>query len=103
MTDPSLLEGPITKKILNWLRKQPECFAYKVVAQPKQMSGVPDISCVWRGWSVWIEVKSPSNKRGPTPNQLQRMKQIEAAGGIVFVARSLANVKARLRELESRT
>lgn len=102
MTDPHLLEGPITQRILKWLRKQPECFAYKVVAQPKQMTGVPDISCVWRGWSVWIEVKSPSNKVGPTPNQIRRMNQIEEAGGIVFVAKSLANVKARLEQLESR-
>jgi hypothetical protein len=97
---PHILESKITQKILSWLRKQPECFAYKVVAHPKQMTGVPDISCVWKGWSVWIEVKSPSNKRGPTPNQVLRMEQIKEAGGIVFVAKSLAQVKERLASLE---
>jgi len=48
---------------------------------------------------VWIEVKSPDNPKGPTPVQLARMKQIEEAGGIVIVARSLAHVKERLADL----
>jgi hypothetical protein len=66
------------------------------------MTGVPDISCVWNSWSVWIEVKSPDNPKGPTDVQLYRMAQIEAAGGIVIVARSLAQVQERLEQLGTR-
>lgn len=67
------------------------------------MTGIPDISLVWQSWSVWIEVKSPDNPKGPTPVQLARIEQIRAAGGIVIVARSLAQVKEELGKLGPRS
>lgn len=98
-----ILETTVTKRILVWLRKQPECFAWKVHGHPGQMTGIPDISLTWKGWSVYIEVKSPDNKKGPTAQQQLRMDQIRAAGGIAFEARSLAKVKEELSKLDART
>jgi hypothetical protein len=66
------------------------------------MTGIPDISVVWDSWSVWIEVKSPDNKKGLTPVQSARIEQIRAAGGIVIVATSLAQVKEELGKLGPR-
>lgn len=50
---------------------------------------------------MWIEVKSPDNKAGPTAVQLHRMEQIEAAGGFVFEARSLTKVKEEFGKLDA--
>lgn len=48
---------------------------------------------------MWIEVKSPDNPKGPTDGQIHRMNQIKEAGGIVFVARSLAQVQKELEDI----
>jgi hypothetical protein len=66
------------------------------------MTGIPDISVVYKGFSVWIEVKSPDNPKGPTDVQLHRMDQIRSAGGVVILARSLAQVKEALLDIDAR-
>lgn len=65
-------------------------WCYKVHGGPQQMAGVPDVSAVYRGCSVWVETKMPGNK--PSEVQELRHEQIRAAGGYVVVAYSVEDV-----------
>lgn len=53
-------------------------------------TGSPDIVCVYRGRYVGIEVKGEKGKQSPGQEQFQA--NLEAAGGLYIVARSLDDV-----------
>lgn len=53
--------------------------------------GVPDIGIIWRGRSLWIELKSEKGKL--TPVQRDCHDAIILAGGCVAVCRSLQEVR----------
>lgn len=60
--------------------------------------GLPDIHGIIPGGRFFaIEVKMPGAY--PRPNQRAQIAEINAAGGLVFVARSLKDVEDRKREL----
>lgn len=63
------------------------------------MSGVPDISGVFAGRSVWCETKMPGNK--PSPIQNHRIAAIRNAGGLVVVAYSVKGAEALILHIES--
>lgn len=56
--------------------------------------GTPDILCCLEGRFAAIEVKQPG--KGPSPIQEAQIHKIEQAGGIAFVACSVAEVTAHL-------
>lgn len=94
------LERDITAEITAWLRRQEECWFYKVAAKPamvkegsfaRQKTGIPDLLIVYHGRNVFIEIKRPGGKL--RPNQQSEISKIIGAGGEVFVAFSLADVK----------
>lgn len=97
-------EGAIKKSILDWLRRQPKCYARTVQigiipGRPNNASkGISDIICVWGGMFVAIEVKAPG--KNPTPEQMKFLDGVNSAGGWGFVARSLADVIGTLRPRE---
>lgn len=49
--------------------------------------GVPDLVVVWRGRTVFMEVKAPGGRLSPA--QCETCAAIEAAGGQVAVVRSV--------------
>jgi hypothetical protein len=59
--------------------------------------GSPDIVCVIGGIYVGIEVKDLKGRQNP--NQVEFQSQLEKAGGIYVVARSIEDVEAALSPL----
>lgn len=52
-------------------------------------AGALDLTCVYRGRPVFIELKTPDNKVGMSPLQLREQALIKKAGGIAEEARSV--------------
>lgn len=72
-------------------------FCYKVHGSAFQMSGIPDISGVYQGQSVWCETKMPGNKTSLI--QDVRINQIRQAGGHVVVAYSVEDAVQMLEHV----
>ena len=62
---------------------------------PYSKPGDPDMICCVKGLFVGIEVKTPTGVVSEL--QKQRGKEIEDAGGIWFIARSLEDVRNEFR------
>ncbi len=104
------LEKPIQNEILAWLKTQPHCFAWQnnnlPIYDPHSkcyrafskyaMRGAADILGMWGDLFLAIEVKV--HKRTLTMEQRLFLKEIDARGGIAFVATSLDEVKEQLRD-----
>jgi hypothetical protein len=91
-----LQEKAITKKITDWLKTLEGCWYYKVAASSKggvsfMRPGVPDIYCIYRGQSYWLEVKSSTGRLSKV--QQEEIARMQAAGARVFTVRSLEDVK----------
>lgn len=79
-------------KILKWLQKE-GFYVFKTVVCNR--NGIPDIvGCCPTGRFFAIEVKFGSNKASKL--QSWNVKQINAIGGIAFIAYSLDEVKQKL-------
>lgn len=87
-------ESRLSRQIMSHIRARGG-FCFKVHGGPLTMNGLPDITGVFRGYSIWIETKMPEGK-SPSAIQLFRHREIEAAGGYVRVARSMLEVSAWL-------
>ena len=90
-------ESKLSTKIIEAWRKR-GAFAYKVHGSEFQTSGIPDISGVYRGISVWCETKMPGNK--PSKIQEYRIEQIRKSGGQVVVAYSVEEALKLLDEVD---
>jgi hypothetical protein len=73
-------------------------FCYKVHGGEFQMSGIPDISGVYKGHSVWCETKMPGNKTSLV--QDVRINQLRKAGAHVVVAYNVADAADVIKHLE---
>ena len=91
-------EARISRRIIQHIMARGG-FAYKVHGGPTQMAGIPDISAVYRGVSLWFETKMPGEE--PTPIQLLRHKALRAAGAVVEVPHSLAEARAVLDRIDA--
>lgn len=79
-------EGKLSTKIMKAWRAE-GAFCYKVHGSEYQPAGIPDISGVVKGRSVWCETKMPGN--APSKIQKYRINKIRSAGGHVVVAYSV--------------
>lgn len=93
-------ESKLSTKIMDAWRKR-GAFCYKVHGSEYQMAGVPDISGVYKGYSVWCETKMPGNHTSKI--QDYRIRQIRDAGGHVVIAYSVEEALALLDYLDSRS
>ena len=93
-------EAKVSTKIMKEWRKL-GVWCYKVWGSEFQMSGVPDISGVYNGRSVWCETKMPGNK--PSQIQWYRIEQIRASGGFVVVAYSVAEALEMIQHIDDDT
>jgi len=64
-----------------------EVFWVKAHGTPMQRAGIPDLICVYRGRTIWVELKAPRCK--PTRLQREIGGRIQRAGGNWFVVREL--------------
>jgi penicillin-binding protein-related factor A (putative recombinase) len=108
-TEVSKSEKEIEREILDWLNREPHCFAYKVntvgvwdeKAQAHRslgkfvLKGTSDILGIWRGKPMAIEVKTPSGKL--SPEQRAFIAKYSEMGGVAFRADSVESAQMRLR------
>ena len=87
-------EQKIQKQITDYLYS---IGAYQVKVISATKKGVPDILVCLRGQFVGIEVKTPKTLKTLSVLQKYNLKQIDAAGGVAFVASSVSEVKAQLK------
>lgn len=86
-------EKEITHGIRNLL-KTFRIFHWKNFGGPMGEKGVPDILGIYQGKFLGIEVKTPAGKL--SDHQSRFLQNINAAGGIGFVARNLEDVIEKL-------
>ena len=91
-------ESKVSTRIMKKWREM-GAFCYKVHGGEFQMSGIPDISGVFEGLSVWCETKMPGNKTSLV--QDVRINQLRAAGAHVVVAYSVADAVQMLEHIAS--
>ena len=85
-------ETQVSTKMVKWLNEQPETYAFKYFAgSVYAVKGIPDILVIRKGKLIGLEVKIGNNK--PTEVQLERHKEMRAAGADVYVVYSLDEVK----------
>lgn len=86
-----LKESVIVRKILQYLKTIPACFAWKEHGGMYGTAGIPDIICCMDGRFFAFEVKNESGKA--TKLQEATIKKIRAAGGTAAVVRSVEEVE----------
>ena len=91
-----MLEKQVENQIKKWL-EQNNYWYFKVHGGPFHKTGVPDIIACMNGRFVAIEVKRPSGGVVSKLQQIQMVK-IKENGGVVGVARSLAEFLEILKE-----
>ena len=90
-------EADIVRKIMNYLKSVPECFAWKEHGGMYGTAGIPDIIACYRGGFIAFEVKTENGK--VTALQESTIRKIRKAGGQAYVVRSLDEVKTILEEV----
>jgi len=89
-------ESKLSTKIMKKWREM-GAFCYKVHGGEFQMNGIPDISGIFNGHSVWCETKMPGNKTSLI--QDVRINQMRAAGAHVVVAYSVTDATDMLQHI----
>jgi hypothetical protein len=94
-------EAIIQKAVLDYLNYRRDLYFFRSAAgQVKTESGrmfrtgkpgVPDISVIWQGKYVGIEVKTDTGRQSDVQKRAQQ--DIEAAGGEYYIVRNMDDVK----------
>ena len=90
--DVSLPEGAVWFAVPNGGSRNPI-----EAAKMKRMGtrpGIPDICIIWRGRSIFIELKTPKGRTSPAQEAV--MSALTMAGAVVNVCRSLEDVQGFL-------
>lgn len=108
-------EKDVENSILDFLSLLKNCFAWKnqnvgiydakrgVYRKPKgrhQFAGISDIIGIYNGMPLFIEVKTPKNKKRTTEAQELFLAKVKEQGAIAFVASSIKDVIAELELYE---
>lgn len=92
-------ETRLRRKIQTALREA-GAFATTIHGSVYQEAGLPDLSCVYRGRALWIEVKRPGEE--PSTAQVVMRARLERAGAVCVVATSVEEALAALSEIDAR-
>lgn len=79
-----------TKKV-GWPNPIQGCY-HMPVSNGMGIHGMPDFRCTYRGRTMDIEAKAPGCEADTSQNQKNRHEEIRLAGGVVFVADSVASL-----------
>lgn len=85
-------ENEIVKQIKEYLKTVKDCFFWKEHGGQFGTAGIPDIIACIKGRFVALEVKTAEGKL--TLLQAITLKQIQRAGGIAAVVRSVEEARA---------
>lgn len=91
-------EGKVSTKIMDAWRKM-GAWCYKVHGSEYQPTGIPDISGVFMGWSVWCETKMPGNK--PSMAQWKKIRDLRRVGALVIVSYTVADAVQMLEHIRT--
>lgn len=92
-------ESAIQKSILDYLKRLPKCRAKNNHGSAYSGSGEPDITALYRGRFLAIEVKRPGEK--PTRIQEHVLQKYKEAGAITLVAESVDDVRRLIKEIDN--
>lgn len=92
-------ETLLRRKIQAALRKA-GAFATVIHGSVYQEAGLPDLCCVYRGRSLWLEVKLPGQT--PSTAQIVMRARLELAGAVCEVATSVEEALRALSDLDER-
>ena len=84
-------EAAITKTIMDWLREQPDVFAWKTIGSAFTRRGIPDICGNVGIAALYLEVKTEKGRLSRSQSVLH--KKISKTGGIVWVVRSVEDAQ----------
>lgn len=84
-------ERVIVRRILEYLKTLPDCFAWKEHGGMYGTAGIPDIICCIDGRFFAFEVKNENGKA--TKLQEATIRKIKVAGGTAAVVRSVEEVE----------
>ena len=87
-------ERVIVRRILEYLKTLPDCFAWKEHGGMYGTAGIPDIICCMDGRFFAFEVKNENGKA--TKLQEATIRKIRAAGGTAAVVRSVEEVAGEI-------
>lgn len=90
------LEQRVQRKILSYLENS-GAFCFKTITCNKR--GIPDITAVYKGVPIFIEVKRDKYHK-PTELQQHQMARITQAGGRAIVAFSIDPIVDLLHEID---
>lgn len=90
------LEQRVQRKILSYLENS-GAFCFKTITCNKR--GIPDITAVYKGVPIFIEVKRDKYHR-PTELQQYQMARITQAGGRAIIAFSIDPIVDLLQEID---
>lgn len=90
------LEQRVQRKILSYLENS-GAFCFKTITCNKR--GIPDITAVYKGVPIFIEVKRDKYHK-PTELQQYQMARITQAGGRAIIAFSIDPVVDLLQEID---
>lgn len=90
------LEQRAQRKILTYLENS-GAFCFKTITCNKR--GIPDITAVYKGVPIFIEVKRDKYHK-PTELQQYQMARITEAGGRAIIAFSIDPIVDLLREID---
>ena len=90
-------EGKVKKEVAKWLRDN-DIWYFMPMQNGMGVVGIPDFICCWRGEFLAIETKAPGKLLNLTPNQKNRIREIEEHGGTAYVVDSLELLIELLQE-----
>ena len=103
-----LKETQIQRAIIECLRFQRiACWRINTVGIPNgnggfrqnsEMRGMADIAVIYKGLSVWLEVKRPKGKQ--TQAQFEFQHAVERAGGFYFIVKSVEDALKAINEVK---
>lgn len=93
------LEQRVQRKILSYLENS-GAFCFKTITCNKR--GIPDITAVYKGVPIFIEVKRDKYHK-PTELQQYQMARIKEAGGRAIVAFDIDPIVDLLQEIDEKS
>lgn len=91
------LESSIQRAVIKALREEHGCYVLKVHGNAHTDAGTPDLLVCYGGRFVGMELKQPGRYVKPKGIQAARLRQIEKAGGVAGVVRSVSDALELLR------
>jgi hypothetical protein len=88
-------EGKVKAAVKKELKAR-DIWYYMPVQNGMGVVGIPDFICCWNGWFLGIETKAPGNRLKLTPNQVNRLNEIEQHKGLAVVVDDIEQLRSLL-------